>query len=593
MPTTQAGSDGTVFPTDVHEVDVCVIGGGMAGVCAALASAREGAETVLMQDRPVLGGNSSSECRVHICGADRHGHIPNMRETGILEELRLQNLHRNPNQKWSLWDGVLYDTCRRQENLSLLLNCSCLDASTKDRKIRSITGWQLTTEKYQTVTADIFIDCSGDAVLAPLTGADWRMGREGRDEYDESIAPEEPDRATMGMSVLFWAEETESPQPFTAPSWAKTFKNCEDLPYGAEGHQNFRAGYWWIELGGQPDEDPIADTEEIRDRLLSIAYGVWDHIKNHCDVDADNWTLRRMPMLPAKRESRRYRGDHVLTQNDVEAGGPFEDTVAYGGWSMDDHHPTGFWSARLGHKATIFHHAPSPYGIPYRSLYSRNIDNLMFAGRCASCTHAAMSSTRVMGTGSVMGQAAGTAAAIAVAASTTPRGVYEQHLQQLQQSLLADDCYLPGIERELPDLTRHMKLRASSGNPEPVRDGITRPAGEQRHGWPCRPGETISYRFPDQRRISTVDLTLESELDRLICMCPKDDDRLRGIPASMPEAFEVEVLREGEWQQAAAVEDNIHRHVRLPTNQTGEGVRFRLRSTHGADTSCVYRFEVR
>ncbi|MFW6457470.1 MAG: FAD-dependent oxidoreductase, partial [Planctomycetota bacterium] len=352
-----------------YDADFCVIGGGLAGILAAIAAARHGAETVLMHDRPVLGGNASSECRVHVCGADRHGRIPGLRETGIMEELRLENLARNPHQMWDIWDTVLYEKVHFQDNLTLLLNCSCMDAAMAGENIQSVTGWQLTTETFHEVQADLFADCSGDAVLAPLSEAEFRMGREASDEYEESIAPAEADDCTMGMSLMFWAQECDSPQPFDPPDWAYTFESCDDLPYGSDGHQRIREGYWWVELGGTEEYDSIEDTEELRDELLRISYGVWDHIKNHCPVaDAENWTLERMPFLPAKRESRRYVGQHVLTQNDIEAEGRFEDTVAYGGWTMDDHHPSGFWSGQLGHSPTIFHDAPSPYGIPYRSL---------------------------------------------------------------------------------------------------------------------------------------------------------------------------------------------------------------------------------
>ena len=186
------------LPEVVHEVDVCVVGGGMAGLCAAIAAARHGAQVALMHDRPVLGGNASSEMRIHICGADRHGSIPNLRETGILEELRLENLYRNPNKNFSIWDTILYEKARYEPNITLLLNCSCLDAEMAGDRISSIVGWQLTTETYHRVRAKLYADCSGDAILAPLTGAEWRMGREARREYGESIAPEEADARTMG-----------------------------------------------------------------------------------------------------------------------------------------------------------------------------------------------------------------------------------------------------------------------------------------------------------------------------------------------------------------------------------------------------------
>ncbi|HRU00279.1 MAG TPA: FAD-dependent oxidoreductase, partial [Victivallales bacterium] len=258
------------FKTIKHKADLCVIGGGMAGICAAISAARHGAKTVFMHERPVLGGNASSECRVHICGADRHNSIKNMRETGILEEIRLENLYRNPTKNYSIWDTVLYEKVKDEKNITLLLNCTCLDAKIANNRIKTIRGWQLTTESYHEVESAIFADCSGDAVLAPLTGAEFRMGREAKNEFNESIEPEVADTKTMGMTCLFAARKYDRPMPFLPPHWAYKFESCDDLPYGKNGHKWFEMGYWWIELG---EENSIEGTEETRDELLKIVYG--------------------------------------------------------------------------------------------------------------------------------------------------------------------------------------------------------------------------------------------------------------------------------------------------------------------------------
>jgi len=304
---------------ETHEVDFCVIGGGLAGMCAAMAAARHGASVALMQDRPVLGGNASSECRVGIGGADRSGGIPHVRETGIVEELRLETLYRNPNDVYSIQDTVYYEKVHFEPNITLILNCSCMQAEMEGDHIASVTGWQLTTETRHTVRAAIFADCSGDGILAPLTGAEYRMGREARSEFGESIAPEVADKRTMGMTILFHSREYDSPQPFKPTSWAYTFESCDDFPYGERGHRDWTRGYWWVELGGE--HDGIHDTETLRDELLKICYGVWDHLKNHCRrrAQVENWALDWVQFLPAKRESRRYVGDHILTQGDIEA----------------------------------------------------------------------------------------------------------------------------------------------------------------------------------------------------------------------------------------------------------------------------------
>jgi len=583
------------LPAVVHEADLCVVGGGVPGLIAALAAARHGARTVLMHDRPVLGGNASSELRVHICGAERHGGIPNMRETGILEEIRLENLRRNLHGNYSIWDMILYEKAHFAPNLTLLLNCPCMDAETKGGRITSVTGWQLTTQTWHTVKAAIYADCSGDGILAPLTGAEFRKGREGRDEYGEPIAPEQADERTMGMSCMFEAREYDSPQVFEPPSWAYTFDSCDQLPYGAGGHtRRWRWGYWWIELGGM--DHSIYDAEAMRDELLRIVLGVWDHIKNRCPHTRDeteNWALNWLQFLPAKRESRRYIGDHVLNQKDVESEGRFDDLVAYGGWTMDDHHPTGFWSAKHGEPATIFHEAPSPYGIPYRSLYSRNVENLMFAGRCASCSHAAMSSTRVIGTGSSMAQAMGTAAAMAARLDVPPRGICE-HVGELQQTLLRDDCYLPWVPQQIPELSAQARLEASQGDPEPVRDGVGRPLGEDAHAWTCGAGDHVAYLLAKPAKVEEVALSLDSSLDQFICVqCVGRMDKTVEVPPTLPKDFRIEGLRDGNWAPLARVEGNYQRHVRVPVGEAVEGVRFVLESTWGGKESKLFTFEVK
>jgi len=575
------------------ETDVCVVGGGLAGLCAALAAARHGARVVLIQERPVLGGNSSSEIRMHICGADRYGELPNLRETGILEELRLENAYRNPQQSNTEWDAVLYDRAITQPGLTLLLNTTCQGASMEGSTIASVTAWQMTTNLNYVIRARLFVDCSGDGILAPLTGAEFRMGREGRDEFGESIAPEKPDPNTMGLSCMFMAREYDAPQPFEPYPWAYVFERDEDLPYGAQDHDWFRWGYWWIELGG--DRDSLYGAEELRDELLRIVYGVWDHIKNRGDHGADNWALEWVQFLPGKRESRRYVGDYMLSQRDIEAGGVFADAVAYGGWTMDDHHPAGFWAVKLGKPATIFHSAPSPYGIPYRSLYARDIVNLMFAGRCASCTHAAMSSTRVMGTAASMGQAVGTAAAIAIHDGLTPRQVGDRRIRQLQQALLDDDAYIPGLRRELSVINAAASLTASRGDPEPLRDGISRPVGTDGHFWLARPGDWAAYTFSQPLHLKRLTLVLDSALDRLmpgVSHYPLREGQLLTVPPVMPKVVRVDGLCSGQWQPFWRSDNNHQRLLRVPIDREFSGVRLTIEATWGAPETRVFGFYV-
>ncbi|MEI7833631.1 MAG: FAD-dependent oxidoreductase, partial [bacterium] len=348
--------------------------------------------------------------------------------------------------------------------------------------------------------------------------------------------------------------------------------------------------YWWIELGGE--NNSIADTERLRDELLGITLGVWDHIKNHCPECSErtaNWALDWLQFLPAKRESRRYIGDHVLNQGDITSGGNFPDLVAYGGWSMDDHHPAGFRAVKLSKPATIFHHVPPLYGIPYRSLYSRNIDNLMFAGRDASCTHAASSSTRVMGTGCSMGQAVGVAAALAVQEGITPREVGAQ-IATVQQLLIADDCYLPGLLRERTALTLQAQLTATQGDPEPVRDGVNRQVGDDPHCWVAHPGDALTYTFAPQY-VGEAVLILDSAMASTIAMSwHQPDDQLTDIPPQMPKCFHVEVDRGNGWELLHHVTEHYQRHTRIPIGETVQGVRYTLEETWGAIESRVYAF---
>jgi hypothetical protein len=568
-----------------HKVDFCVVGGGLAGMCAAIAAARRGAKVALMQDRPVLGGNASSEIRMWICGARG----PNNRETGLIEEIALESRYRNPLRNYSLWDSILYEKVRLEPNITLLLNCSCNRAEAQGDHIASVTGWQTTSESWHTVQADLFADCSGDSILAPLSGAECRMGREARREHDEDIEPEEADAKTMGMSLLIQARETDGPQTFVPPSWAYTYASDADLPH--RGHDLLKTNYWWIEVGGE--QHSIHDTEELRDELLKIALGVWDHIKNQGDHGAENWVLDWMGFLPGKRESRRYVGDHVLTQNDVRAEGRFHDLVAYGGWPMDDHHPGGIdWPG----EPTVFHPAPSPFGIPYRCLYSRNVANLFCAGRNISATHAALSSTRVMATCATLGQAVGTAAALAVEANLTPRGVYESRIRELQQALMEDDCYLPWHARTVPAPSRAGKLTASVGDPEPLRSGLDRPTADSDNGWRGDIGAWVEYAWDEPVHVNGLRLVFDSDLNRpehnMACRYTLGGKPV-GVPRTMVRSFRIEARdARGALYAVARIENNYQRLVRLAVDVETAALRLVPEATWGCDEAHVFAWDV-
>ena len=568
-----------------HKVDLCIVGGGMAGICAAIAAARHGTKVALMQDRPVLGGNASSEIRMWICGAQG----PNNRETGILEEIQMENLYRNPTPNYSLWDSILYEKVKFEKNIELLLNCSCTDAKMNGNKIESIKGWQLTTETWHTVEAKYFADCSGDSILSPLSGAEFRQGREDSNEFNESIEPSKSDKKTMGMSCLFQIRETNKPQTFIPPAWAHKYTTDEDFP--SRDHDT-KTNYWWIELGGE--NDTIHDAEELRDELLKIVFGVWEHMKNYGDHGVDNWEIDWIGFLPGKRESRRNVGDYILNQNDIASEGKFEDLVAYGGWSMDDHHPAGF--KYTGGYPTIFHAAPSPFGIPYRCLYSVNIENLFFAGRNISGTHAAMSATRVMATCSIIGHAVGIAAAIAVNKGLTPREVYEKEIQNLQQMLMEDDCYLPWHNKDISELTSKALITDNAYNSEVLRNGLDRPIGNEDNGWTGNLGDFVEYSFENAEQISEVRFVFDSNLNRSIhnmpCNYPLEQNDFH-VPESMVKEFKIEALDElGNWVLVAEVKNNYQRLVKLQVDVKTKAVRFIPVSTWGSEKAHVFSLDL-
>ena len=556
-----------------HITDLCVIGGGMAGICTAISAARHGIKVVLVQDRGVLGGNASSEIRMWICGA----HGKDNRETGIIEEIMLENFFQNPQLSYSLWDMVLFDKTARQDNLTLLLNTSCLDANTENGKIISITAWQSPCETVHTIKARYFADCSGDSILSTLTGAHFRYGREAESEFGESIEPKTADKKTMGMSCLFQVRETDKPQKFTPPEWA--YKYCTDDDISFREH-DLSSNFWWIETGGEGD--CIHDTDKCRDELLKIAYGVWDHIKNHGDHGAENYELEWVGILPGKRESRRYVGKYTVTQNDVEAGGNFDDIIAYAGWSMDDHSPAG-----INHKTsypTVFHPAPSPWGIPFRALCSENIENLLFAGRNISVTHAALSSSRVMATCALLGQAVGTAVAQMVQYGENTDNI---DIERLQDSLMADDCWLPGKNRSVSELSLDLKC-----NNDIVINGKER--GDENR-WIGEKGDYLEYRSDRPFKLSGVRIVFDSDLNRdyqnMPCCIRLKEERFK-LPKTLIKDFDI-ILTNKDGHTETHPFRNIHtRFLKLDIKGEVLSVKLLPLETYGAETFNIFGFEV-
>ncbi|ASA20582.1 FAD-dependent oxidoreductase [Paenibacillus donghaensis] len=447
---------------ELIENEITVIGGGLAGVCAAIAAARLGQSVALVQNRPVLGGNASSEVRVWVCGATAHGINRYARETGIMGELFVENQYRNPEGNPYLWDLVVLEAVKAEPNITLFLNTDVHEVQAQgdevDRTITSVTGWMMGSERRITFKSKFYLDCTGDGLIGFLAGAKFALGREARSEYGEEWAPEVADDITLGSTLLFYTKDAGMPVNFVPPSFAKDIA-ATSIPI-RRVIQSGDSGchYWWIEWGGE--HDTVHDNEKIRDELWSVIYGIWDYIKNSGKFSAENMTLEWVGSMPGKREYRRFIGDYVLNQNDIIAQREFADGVAFGGWSIDLHPPQGMYAEASGSK---HQHADGVYSIPFRSLYSANVRNMLMAGRDISASHVAFGTTRVMATCAVIGEAAGTGAALSSRLGITPRQLHDQQLPLLRQTLLRQDASIIGLLNADPlDLARQADVRASS-----------------------------------------------------------------------------------------------------------------------------------
>lgn len=448
----------TLDPLDGGEFDVIVVGGGPTGCPAAIAAARMGAKTALIQNRPVLGGNASDECGVPLNGAASHHR--DARETGIAEETARYRAHYG----YQRYSGPFQMLCDAEPNLSVFLNKHVFDVEMADDKtIRSVKAVDTLTGAITVYRGKFMVDTTGDGWVGYFAKAEYRLGREARSEFNESLAPEQADKLTMsgclmGNGLGFRATNVGQESTFVRPPWAKEL-TVVDSP--GRKVRRVNGGEWWMEHPN--DIDDLFHAEEARDELIKIAFSYFDFIKNRSDLkdQARTYVLSHIPYVDAKRESRRLVGDYILNQNDCEAGTLFPDRISYGGWPMDVHHPEGIFSGEAG---SFWCNGRVPiHVIPFRCLYSKNIDNLLFAGRCASVTHIALGTVRVESTLATLGQAAGTAAAMCIQRQTTPRGIYQNHITDLQQILLKNDQTIPGIVNEdAKDLARGAKVSASS-----------------------------------------------------------------------------------------------------------------------------------
>ncbi|MCU0246777.1 MAG: FAD-dependent oxidoreductase [Bryobacter sp.] len=440
------------------EADLAVVGGGLSGVCAAITAARAGIRVVLIQDRPVLGGNASSEVRLWILGATSHMGNNNRwaREGGVIDEILVENMHRNPEGNPLVLDTILLEKVVEETNITLLLNTAVHDLEKSDADtISAVRAFCSQNSTAYRVMAPLFCDASGDGIIGFLAGAAFRMGAESREEFGEGFAPEAAYGELLGHSLYFYSKDTGKPVRFTAPSFA--LKDITRIPrYRDIKATDYGCRFWWFEYGGRLDT--VHETEAIKWELWKVAYGVWDYIKNSGRFpEAETMTLEWVGTIPGKRESRRFEGDYILTQQDVVEQRAHADAVSFGGWAMDLHPADGVYSELSG--CTQWH-SKGVYAIPYRTMYSRNIRNLFLTGRLISVSHVAFGSTRVMATCAHNGQAVGMAAALCRRLGVLPR---EVPIAPLQQALLAAGQYIPGVVLDDPqDQARSAQITASS-----------------------------------------------------------------------------------------------------------------------------------
>ncbi|MFR9503975.1 MAG: FAD-dependent oxidoreductase [Rikenellaceae bacterium] len=570
--------------------DVAVIGGGMSGIAAAVSAARQGANVVLVNDRPVLGGNASSEIRVTVNSADCE------RNSGISEEILIDNIKYNPQESYTVWDHVLYDYVTREPNITLMLNTSAIKATRKRDAIESVICWQLTTESEITIKAEVFVDCTGDGTVAASAGAEYRTGREGKAEFGEQYAPDEPDGWVMGESIMMITRDLGRPVEYFAPSFAK--------PYDPELSKyrkivTLKEGFWWLELGS--DYDVIADRPKNQHELLGYIYGIWDYIKNSgAYPESKTLALDWVGSLPGRRESRRLEGDYILNEVDLLSYREFEDAVAWGGWSLDEHAPGGILTP--SEPASYFHaRFTRPYQIPYRSLYSRNIDNLLFAGRNASVSHIALSSTRIIETCMSMGQAVGVAAAMCCEKGIEPRDIYSDgHIEELQERLLRQNYYIPYLPAKDPNnKAKSAEIVASStlsGDVANLLDGVSRDEQGENHHWMSKGNEAqLELSWEEEVTLSSIEFKFDSNTDAPLMMHKNQtkyeyDDRR--IPEELVKSATIEAKVDGDWQVVATINDNIRSYLPIALDKVKcDRIRISLHETHGATN--IKLFELR
>lgn len=414
-------------PASAGTYDLVVVGAGVAGISAAVSAARLGCKVALINDRPVLGGNNSSEIRVHLGGRI---------ESGPYKELGNLQKEFGPVRGGNAQPADFYEDDKKakivanEKNITLFANYRAIAVEMNGSKIASVTAKHIETGEEKRFSAPLFSDCTGDGTIGALAGADWRMGRESKAEFGETTAPEEADKMTMGSSVQWYSTDRGERTGFPRFQYGVAFN--------AANSEKVTMGEWTWETGMNFDQ--IHDFERIRDYGLLVVYSNWSYLKNEMKENEPfrNRELDWVAYVAGKRESRRLLGDYILKEDDIRKRVVHEDGTASTTWSIDLHYPDPkntehFPDAEF--KSIAKHITIHPYPIPYRCLYSRNVDNLFMAGRNISVTHVALGTIRVMRTTGMMGEVVGMAASLCKEHGVLPRVIYQRYLPDLKSMM--------------------------------------------------------------------------------------------------------------------------------------------------------------
>jgi hypothetical protein len=562
---------------DNGKYDLIVVGGGVGGVVAAITAARNGLKTALINDRPKLGGNAAEEANVSLEGSAHRGH----HETGVIFEIK------NYRHKMQVsWSAAFEKYTSEEENLDVFSNMLVIDAATQKDAITDIFAVNTLDLQEYKFSADWYVDGTGDGWLGYYAGAAYRIGREARFQHDESFAPETADDHTMsgcatGTSYIlnqticaYTAEETEAAVPFEAPSWA--FKLPEGDALGRTP-KKLEHGAWWLEMPN--DYDDVFESEFVRDSMFRMAVGYFDWMKNSWSdrEKARNYRLKTLGTYNAKRESRRLMGDYILTENDYVENKTYFDSVCYCGWNIDVHHVGGIFSGKEGMFTSNKRIPVTP--IPFGTLYSKNIVNLMMVGRCISVTHIGLGPARVQLTAGTMGQAVATAAHLCKKYGTTPRGVRSAHMDELQQRLIKDGLSIPGVSHhDTDDLALQATISATSFAPEGVPENVTNRKlrkEDGRYAWISADPlpQSITLTFDSPKLVRQVRITFDVPFEKY-----KYGYMEQPEPKELVTDFALSVLTDEGWSEVRAVTGNIQRLVVLDISPSVvKGVRITVR----------------